>query len=55
MGLISRTESDRPFSAEDAAWQELRVLLEQRIAEGLAGGVPTMSIDAIVDEELGGG
>lgn len=38
---------------EDAAWQELRTLLSERIAAGLAGKVSTKSIDAIVDEELG--
>lgn len=35
------------------AWQELKALLGQRIAEGLAGHVSTKSIGAIVDEELG--
>ncbi len=40
-------------AGEDAAWQELKALLGKRIAEGLAGGVSTKSIDAIVDEELG--
>jgi len=37
----------------DQAWQELKTLLGQRIAEGLAGGVSTKSFDAIVEEELG--
>jgi hypothetical protein len=41
-------------SGEDQAWHELKVLLEQRITEGLKGGVSAKSIDAIVDEELGG-
>jgi hypothetical protein len=43
-----------PASAgEDAAWQELKTLLGQRIADGLAGDVSTGSIGAIVDDELG--
>lgn len=40
-------------SVEDAAWQELKTLLQQRIAEGLAGRISEQSIDAIVEEELG--
>lgn len=39
---------------DDGAWQELKTLLGQRIADGLAGDVSAKSIDAIVDEELGG-
>ena len=39
--------------AEDAAWQELKTLLEQRIAEGLAGSVSAKGVDAIMEEELG--
>ena len=53
---IKQYAIERLFSAgagEDAAWQELKTLLGQRIAEGLVGGVSTKSIDAIVDEELG--
>ncbi|MES2043650.1 MAG: antitoxin [Pseudomonadota bacterium] len=38
---------------DDGAWQELKSLLGQRIAEGLAGGVSTKSVDTIVDEEFG--
>ena len=38
---------------EDQARQELKTLLQQRIAEGLAGSVSATSIDAIIDEELG--
>ncbi len=34
-------------------WRRLKTLLGQRIAEGLAGGISTKSIDAIIDEELG--
>jgi hypothetical protein len=40
-------------SDDDPAWQELKKLLGQRIAEGLAGGMSTRSFDAIVEEELG--
>lgn len=39
-------------TGEDQAWQELKALLGQRIAEGLAGGASAASIEAIVDEEL---
>jgi len=35
------------------AWRELRILLGERIAEGLAGSVSARSFDAIVEEELG--
>ena len=42
-------------SGEDQAWQELKALLEHRIAEGLAGGVSAKGIEAIVEEELGDG
>ncbi|WP_194954220.1 antitoxin [Sphingopyxis solisilvae] len=34
------------------AWQELKTLLQQRIANGLAGDVSGKSIDEIVAEEL---
>lgn len=37
---------------EDQAWQELKVLLGQRIDEGLSGGVTGKSIAAILDKEL---
>ena len=37
---------------EDQAWLELKTLLEQRIAEGLAGGVSAKDVAAIIDEEL---
>jgi hypothetical protein len=52
---IKQYAIERLFPAqgdEDAAWQELKTLLGQRIAEGFAGGVSTKSIGAIVDEEL---
>ncbi len=41
-----------PATDEDQAWRELKTLLSQRIAEGLAGGVSAKGIDAIVEEEL---
>ncbi|MEO9130488.1 MAG: antitoxin [Sphingomonas sp.] len=37
----------------DQAWQELKTLLGQRIAEGLGGGVSATSFDVIVEQELG--
>jgi len=40
-------------SDEDQAWQELKAMIEQRIASGLAGDVSAAGIDAIVEEELG--
>lgn len=49
---IKQHETDRlgcDVAAEDAAWQELKVLLGRRIAEGASA----KSIDAIVDEQLG--
>jgi hypothetical protein len=53
---IKQYAIERLFSADaggEQAWQELKTLLGQRIAEGLAGGVSTKNINAIVDEELG--
>jgi hypothetical protein len=53
---IKQYAVERLFPAdaeEDAAWQELKTLLGQRIADGLAGDVSTRSIAAIVDDELG--
>ena len=41
-------------SGQDEAWQELKALLGQRIANGLAGDVSTKSIATIVDEEFDG-
>ena len=52
---IKQYAIERLFSAQpgdDRAWQELKALLESRIAEGLAGGVSGLSFDAVVDEEL---
>lgn len=44
-----------PAPAEDEqAWQDLKSLLGQRIAEGLSGKVSASSLAAIVDEELAG-
>ena len=38
---------------DEAAWGDLRALLAQRIAEGLAGGISDKSFDEIAAEELG--
>lgn len=37
----------------DRAWRELKTLLGQQIAERLAGGISTKSINTIIDAELG--
>lgn len=37
----------------DHAWQALRALIGERIADGLAGKVSTKSLASIVEEELG--
>ncbi len=43
-----------PASSDgDQAWQDLKVLLEQRIGDGLASKVSAKSVSAILDEELG--
>ena len=42
-------------SDSDQAWDELKALLGQRIAEGLAGGVSPKSVDEILDDELSRG
>ncbi|WP_355606033.1 antitoxin [Xanthomonas cannabis] len=39
----------------DQAWQELKNLLGERVAEGLAGKVSSKSINTILDEELAEG
>ncbi|PRH86069.1 antitoxin [Labrys okinawensis] len=39
----------------DLAWQELKILLGDRIKAGLSGKVSGKSIDKILDEELAGG
>lgn len=39
----------------DKAWHDLKSLLEQRIADGLAGQVSPKSMSAILDEELDAG
>lgn len=36
----------------DQSWDELKALLGQRIAAGLAGEVSLKSVDEIVDEEM---
>lgn len=54
---IKQYAIERLFPGEadsDQAWQDLKSLLEQRIAAGLSGSVSTKSIGTIVDEELGG-
>ena len=54
---IKQYAIERLFAAHsdgDQAWQALKALLGARIAEGLSGKVSTKSIEAIVDEELGG-
>lgn len=40
---------------EIQAWHDLKSLLAQRIADGLAGQVSPKSMSAILDEELGAG
>ncbi|WP_372392485.1 antitoxin [Xanthomonas sp. NCPPB 3582] len=48
----------RPFPGNvnaDQAWEELKDLLEERVAEGLAGKVSTKRISTILDEELAEG
>ncbi|WP_338445845.1 antitoxin [Pelagerythrobacter marensis] len=52
---IKQHETDRlgcDAAAEDTAWQELKVVLEHRITEGVADGTSAKNVDAIVDEEL---
>ncbi|MDI1296272.1 MAG: antitoxin [bacterium] len=36
----------------DTAWEELRALLQARIAEGLAGDISTLSAKDIIRDEL---
>ena len=53
---IKQYAVERLFPAQmgnDPAWQELKTLLGQRIADGLAGDVSGKSIGTIVDEEMG--
>jgi len=52
---IKQYALERLFPADtngDIAWQELKTLLDERIADGLAGNISTRSISTIVDEEL---
>ena len=45
-----------PTGAGDAqAWDDLRALLNERIAQGLSGKVSSQTIDEILEEELGAG
>ncbi len=37
----------------DQAWRELKMLLGERIEQGLAGQISTQSISAITEQELG--
>lgn len=49
------SESSLPCSTDsdaDEAWQELKILLGNRINNGLVGKVSTMGTDDILDEEL---
>jgi hypothetical protein len=51
---VKQDANGRPFSAnDDAAWQELKVLVGRRIDEGLAGGLSAKDIDTMIEEELG--
>jgi len=44
----------QPLTEDDeAAWRDLKALLAQRIAEGLAGGISDKSFDEIAAQELG--
>ena len=44
----------QPIAGDDeAAWRDLKALLGQRIAEGLAGGISDKSFDEIAAQELG--
>lgn len=37
----------------DEAWLELKALLNERVDQGLAGGISAKSVGTILDEELG--
>lgn len=52
---IKQYAIERLFSAngnDDEPWQELKALLGQRIADGLAGKVCKKNIAAIVDDDM---
>ena len=52
---IKQYAIERLFPApvgDDTAWQELKTLLEKRISDATAGEVSSLSIDAVLDEEL---
>jgi hypothetical protein len=42
-------------TGEEQAWADLKVLVEQRIAESSAGALSSKTFDEIVDEELRAG
>lgn len=48
-------QGDGEQAPENQAWRDLKSLLEQRIADGLAGQVSPKSMSALLDEELGAG
>lgn len=52
---IKQYALERLFPADltgNQAWNELTELLNERIAEGLAGGISAKSLSTILDEEL---
>lgn len=53
---IKQYTIERLFASDkeggDQAWEELKTLLGQRIAAGLAGEVSAKSVNEIVDEDL---
>lgn len=52
---IKQYALERLFSAdgnEDQAWQELKALVNERIADSLAGSLSGKDFDTIVNEEL---
>lgn len=38
---------------DDAAWRDLKTLLERRVSDALAGRLSAKSVDEVVDEEFG--
>lgn len=52
---IKQYTLERLFPTEDAAWQELKSLLDTRINAGLSGGVSSKTVSQILDEELRSG
>jgi hypothetical protein len=52
---IKQYALERLFSLnadQDADWEELKTLLGERIAKGLAGELSAKTVNSIVDEEL---